>query len=236
MRRCDWTSCRRRRGLRAAAARFVPPEPPLRAAEAAGFVPPEPRLRAAATSRRAAAFARIIAMASTPASASRSSRPASSSSRTSSSTEAAWSVARTLSSVPPTRRRPARAGRTRGRPRARARWPRAPPRRRPARQQRLVRRAERLPGGQQLVGAVLADGEVDRGRCDARALQRLHVVGVLAALLAPQPLRERVAGGGELVRREPVELVGLVEHDRAYARKPPEKRIRICKKPSKGTA
>ena len=37
-------------------------------------------------------------------------------------------------------------------------------------------------------------------------------VGVLAALLAAQALRQRVPGGGELAEREPVEIVGLVEH------------------------
>ena len=83
-----------------------------------------------------------------------------------------------------------------------------------ARQQRLVRLAQRLARGQEVVGAVLADGSVDRCRRDARAPQRLHRVGLVAALLAPQPLRERVAGGRELVVGQPVELVGLVDHDR----------------------
>ena len=74
--------------------------------------------------------------------------------------------------------------------------------------------AQRLARLQQVVGAVLADGVVDRRRRDARAAQGLHRVGLLAALLAPQPLREGVAGGGELAVRQPVELVGLVDHER----------------------
>ena len=79
-------------------------------------------------------------------------------------------------------------------------------------EQRGVRRAQLLAGRQQVVGAVLAHGQVDRAGRDARALQALDEVGVLAALLAAQALRQRVAGGGELVEREPVEIVGLVEH------------------------
>ena len=79
-------------------------------------------------------------------------------------------------------------------------------------EQRLVGRAQLLARGEQVVGAVLADREVDRARRDARALQRLDGVGVLAALLAAQPLRQRVARGGELVERQSVELVGLLEH------------------------
>ena len=79
-------------------------------------------------------------------------------------------------------------------------------------EQRAVRRAQLLAGRQQVVGAVLAHRQVDRPRGDARPLQALHEVGVLAALLAAQALRQRVARGGELAEREPVEIVGLVEH------------------------
>ena len=76
-----------------------------------------------------------------------------------------------------------------------------------------MRVAQRFAGGQQVVGPVLADGAVDRGRRDARAPQRLHRLGLVAALLAPQPLGEGVAGGGELVVGQSVELVGLFDHD-----------------------
>ena len=73
-------------------------------------------------------------------------------------------------------------------------------------------RAELLARRQQLLRAVFADRAVDRSRGHTRALEGLHGVGVLAPLLAAQALRQRVAGGGELAEREPVEIVGLVEH------------------------
>ena len=102
---------------------------------------------------------------------------------------------------PPTRRRPAPASRSRGPP-SRSRSVAVAHRRGVAGavEQRAVGRAELLARRQQLVGAVLADREVDRARGDARALQGLHGVGVLAPLLAAQALRQRVAGGGELAR------------------------------------
>jgi hypothetical protein len=72
--------------------------------------------------------------------------------------------------------------------------------------------AQGVAGGQQVVGAVLADRAVDGRGPDARLPQRLHRVGLLAPLLRAQPLGERVARRGELVVGERVERVGLVEH------------------------